>query len=110
MNKVGNRNRESFFALVGRHPDRLAHLVRHELAYYEAVGDLQPNELDLEDVLGSMAGMTEVWPRVLARRHVDGLTGRALAEAAGLLEEHVERVLEQATEYLRQRLSTPVIG
>jgi RNA polymerase sigma factor (sigma-70 family) len=212
VNPGGHRNREVFFALAGRHLDALAQLVRRELAYYDAVGDLPPNELAPEDIVdavllrayrefvdnpparsmrrwlmglardhlrsevnrlkrwractpirteqdvpetppteavstlgdeildfhepdedlkvedvvpdlelpnpedeaarrelqwcvrASLAGLPEAWRRVLARRYIDGTTGRALAEAVGLPEPSVERVLEQATEYLRQRL------
>jgi DNA-directed RNA polymerase specialized sigma24 family protein len=55
-------------------------------------------------VPASLAGMPQAWRRILARRYVDGLIGRARADAVELPETHVARVLEQATEYLRQRL------
>jgi RNA polymerase sigma factor (sigma-70 family) len=212
VNPAGHHDRAMFFALVGQHLDALAQLVRRELAYYEAVGDLPPNDLDPEDIVdavllrayrqfvdnppprsmrrwlmglardhlrsevnglrrwrartpirteqdvpetppteavstlgdeildfhepdedlkvedilpdlelptpedeaarrevqwcvrASLAAMPAAWRRVLTRRYLDGLTGRALAEAVGLPEAAVEPVLEQATEYLRQRL------
>lgn len=50
----GQRNRELFFALVGRHLSGLYHAVRHELAYLEAVGDLTPGELTPEDVVDAV--------------------------------------------------------
>jgi RNA polymerase sigma factor (sigma-70 family) len=210
--EAGHRNRELFFSLAGQHLRPLTDLVRHKIAYYEAVGDLLPGELAPEDVMdavllqayrefvrtppdgsmrrwliglardhlrsevkrlkgwrartavrteedvpetppteavsalgdeildfhepdedlkvedilpdlevptpedeaarrevqrcvsASLAGTPRAWRLVLTRRYVDGLTGRALAQAVGMLESQVERVLEQATGYLRQRL------
>ena len=50
----GPRSREMFFSLVGRYLDNLYHLVRHQLAYAQAVGDLRPGELDPEDVVDAI--------------------------------------------------------
>jgi len=43
--------RETFFSVVGQHLERLYHFVRHELAYFEAIGDLAPTDLTPEDVV-----------------------------------------------------------
>jgi RNA polymerase sigma factor (sigma-70 family) len=51
---AGERDREAFFALVGRHLGNLYHVVRHELARAQAVGDLGPNELTPEDVVDAV--------------------------------------------------------
>jgi RNA polymerase sigma factor (sigma-70 family) len=48
------RKRELFFWLVGRHLTGLHHFVRHQLAYFQAVGDLLPDELTAEDVVDAV--------------------------------------------------------
>jgi RNA polymerase sigma factor (sigma-70 family) len=47
-------NRERFFSQVGRHLKGLYEFVRHHLAYYEAMGDLLPDELTPEDVVDAV--------------------------------------------------------
>ena len=47
-------NRQQFFSLMGRHLSGLYHVVRHELAYREAVGDLLPGEVAVEDVVDAV--------------------------------------------------------
>jgi RNA polymerase sigma factor (sigma-70 family) len=47
-------NRQRFFSLIGRHLSGLYHVVRHELAYREAVGDLLPGEVAVEDVVDAV--------------------------------------------------------
>ena len=49
----GQRNRE-FCSAVGQHLTRLHRFVRHELACFEAVGDLVPGELTPEDVVDAV--------------------------------------------------------
>ena len=45
------RNRETFFALVTPHLDRLYHFVRHVIRYSEAMGDVGRGELTAEDIV-----------------------------------------------------------
>ncbi len=47
-------NRQRLFSLIGRHLSGLYHVVRHELAYREAVGDLLPGEVAVEDVVDAV--------------------------------------------------------
>lgn len=44
-------NRESFFIQVNRELKGLYRFVRHQLAYFESVGDLIPGELSPEEVV-----------------------------------------------------------
>lgn len=48
------RKREMWFALVSLHLPMLYRFVRHELAYYEARGDLLRGELTAEEVVDAM--------------------------------------------------------
>ncbi len=206
------RTRESFLSLIGEHLDRLYQFVGHELAYFEALGDLgraelttqevvddvllraydefrrhagalevtrgwllrlaieqiesavrrsrterarsvhieddvpetppaewvstlgdeildfyEPDEdLKLEDLVpdlhvptpeqeaergelrqcvnAALSGMPRAWRRAVLLRHVDGLTGTELAKALGMSADEARRILENAREYLRQRL------
>jgi RNA polymerase sigma factor (sigma-70 family) len=52
----------------------------------------------------ALAGLPDQWRELLLLRYVDGLTGAELATAAGKPEAAVQRTLEHAREYLRQRL------
>src|SRR4030095_12749268 len=47
-------NREIFFALASRQLKRLYQFVRHQLAYFESVGDLIPGELTPEEVVDAV--------------------------------------------------------
>jgi RNA polymerase sigma factor (sigma-70 family) len=51
---AGERNREMFFSVVGRHLKGLHHFVRHELAYRESVGDLPRGDVLAEDVVDAV--------------------------------------------------------
>jgi RNA polymerase sigma factor (sigma-70 family) len=44
-------NRERFFSSASQQLDRLYEFVRHQLAYFESVGDLMPGELTAEDIV-----------------------------------------------------------
>jgi len=46
--------REIFSSSVSQQLNRLYEFVRHQLAYFESVGDLMPGELTAEDVIGSV--------------------------------------------------------
>src|SRR5262245_50879152 len=48
------RAREAFFSLVGRQLKRLYHFVRHQLAYDEAIGDLEREEIAPEEVVDAV--------------------------------------------------------
>jgi len=48
------RDREQFVAAVGKHLQRLRAFIRHELAYFEAVGDLGPGEVTVDDVVDAV--------------------------------------------------------
>ena len=48
------RHREMFFSLIGQHVKNLYHFVRHQLRYFEAVGDLMPGELTVDDVVDAV--------------------------------------------------------
>ena len=52
----------------------------------------------------ALAGLPRQWRRALLLRHVDGLAGAELAKAIGRPEAETERILAQASGYLRQRL------
>jgi len=47
-------NREVFFASASQHLNRVYESVRHQLAYFESVGDLLPGELTPEDVVDAV--------------------------------------------------------
>jgi len=49
-------------------------------------------------------GMPPVWRRAIFSRHVDGLSGEALARAVGRSIEEVQRMIEHARAYLREQL------
>lgn len=48
------RNRETFFSLVNQYLPTLYRFARHELAYFQAVGDLEPGALTPEDVVDTV--------------------------------------------------------
>lgn len=47
-------NREKFLSLASPHLNRLNEYVRHQLAYFESVGDLLPGDLSSEDVVDAV--------------------------------------------------------
>jgi RNA polymerase sigma factor (sigma-70 family) len=47
-------NREVFFASASQHLNRLYESVRHQLAYFESVGDLLPGELTAEELVDTV--------------------------------------------------------
>jgi RNA polymerase sigma factor (sigma-70 family) len=55
-------------------------------------------------VNAALAGLPEAWREVVRRRYADGLTGAALARAAGKPLREVQDTLEHTTAYLRRRL------
>jgi len=48
------QNRETFFSQIRRQLKGLYRFVRHQLAYFESVGDLFPGELTAEDVVDAV--------------------------------------------------------
>jgi RNA polymerase sigma factor (sigma-70 family) len=48
------RDREYVVALLGRHLRHVYHFVRHRLAELQALGDLRPGELSVEDVVDAV--------------------------------------------------------
>ena len=52
----------------------------------------------------ALAGLPSEWREVVLLHHVEGRAGPELARAAGKPEPEVERILERARDYLRQRL------
>jgi RNA polymerase sigma factor (sigma-70 family) len=52
----------------------------------------------------AMAAMPREWQRALLLRYIEGLVDTELAKAIGKPEPEVERILEHARQYLRQRL------
>ena len=50
----GQRNRELFHASITRFLPKLYHVVRHQLAYLEAIGDVLPGELTADDVVDAV--------------------------------------------------------
>jgi len=50
----GHRSRALFFSLVSQHLKSLYHVVRHELGYLQAVGDLPADELTAEEVVDAV--------------------------------------------------------
>ena len=50
----GQRSRELFLALIGQHLKPLYHVVRHELGYLQAVGDVLPSELSADEVVDAV--------------------------------------------------------
>jgi len=69
-------NRQRFFSPMGRHLSELYHVVRHELAYREAVGDLLPGEVAVEDVVDS--ALLSAYRELVKE---NGLAGTVLARA-----------------------------
>jgi RNA polymerase sigma factor (sigma-70 family) len=71
--------RQRFFSLMGRHLSGLYHVVRHELAYREAVGDLLPGEVAIEDVVDAalLSAYRELVKEPPARRRGSWLIERA---------------------------------
>jgi RNA polymerase sigma factor (sigma-70 family) len=55
-------------------------------------------------VASALAGLPLEWREILLLRHVEGLSGAELARVSGRPALEVERVLDQARQYLRQRL------
>jgi RNA polymerase sigma factor (sigma-70 family) len=55
-------------------------------------------------VEAALGGMPRAWRRALLLRHVNGLTGSALASAVERPKPETDRMLENARDYLRQRL------
>jgi RNA polymerase sigma factor (sigma-70 family) len=51
---TSERNRELFFALIGRYLPRLHHVVRHELARLQATGDVPADEPTADDVVDAV--------------------------------------------------------
>src|SRR2546429_8866445 len=50
----GQRSRRLFLALVNQHLKSLYHVVRHELGYLQAVGDVLPSELTPDEVVDAV--------------------------------------------------------
>jgi RNA polymerase sigma factor (sigma-70 family) len=50
----GPSRRGLFFALVSQHLKSLYHVVRHELGYLQAVGDVLPSELTVDEVVDAV--------------------------------------------------------
>jgi RNA polymerase sigma factor (sigma-70 family) len=48
------RQRELFFSLMSRYLNNVYHVVRHEIGYFEALGDLRPGELAPEEVVDAV--------------------------------------------------------
>jgi len=48
------RKREEFLALASPHFDRLREFVRHQIAYFESLGDLIPGELTPQEVVDAV--------------------------------------------------------
>jgi RNA polymerase sigma factor (sigma-70 family) len=97
---VGQRNRELFHASIARHLPRLYHFVRHRLAYAQAVGDVLPGELEVDDVVDA----------VVERAHAElvgaPLSARKLARRlVGIAREQLEREVKRLKAW-RER--TPV--
>jgi DNA-directed RNA polymerase specialized sigma24 family protein len=90
---VEQRHRESFFAQVKREMKGIYRFVRHQLAYYESVGDLLPGELAPEDVVDTvlLRGYPELvkeprerdigaWLKELATKHFHSEVTRSKTE------------------------------
>lgn len=84
--------RESFFAQVKRQMKGLYRFVRHQLAYYESVGDLIPGEVAPEDVVDTVLLLAyrefvkeprerEIgpWLNELATKHLESAVNRSKA-------------------------------
>jgi RNA polymerase sigma factor (sigma-70 family) len=82
------RNRENFFPLMGRHLPSLYHFVRHQVAYFEAVGDLKPGELAPEEVVDAVVGRAY-------KEYPSAPSGRALRR----------RLIQLAREQLRDEVA-----
>jgi DNA-directed RNA polymerase specialized sigma24 family protein len=60
---------------------------------------------DLREALEqACSGMPRAWRRAMLLRHVNALSGEALARAVGRPEEEVSRMVEHARAYLREQL------
>ncbi|HWN54240.1 MAG TPA: hypothetical protein VNP91_03950 [Methylomirabilota bacterium] len=81
------RHRELFFALMSRYLSNVYHVVRHEIRYFEAVGDLLPGELAPEEVVDA------ILPRAY-REFLEDPTGRKIKS----------RLIELAREHLRAQV------
>jgi DNA-directed RNA polymerase specialized sigma24 family protein len=57
-----------------------------------------------ECVKAALVGMPAEWRRALLLCHVEDLSAAELARTIGRAEPEIERVLEHAREYLRQKL------
>ncbi|HEX6439074.1 MAG TPA: hypothetical protein VF182_18215, partial [Candidatus Binatia bacterium] len=90
---VEQRHRKSFFAQVKREMNGLYRSVRHQLAYYESVGDLVPGDLAPYDVVDTvlLRGYPEfvkeprdrdigAWLKELATKHLQSEVTRSRTE------------------------------
>jgi hypothetical protein len=88
------RTREAYFALISRQLPGLYEFVRHQLAYFEAIGDLVPGELTVEDAVDAVLLLayrafvtnpphrnTGRWLMTLAREHLEIPTPEEAAES-----------------------------
>jgi RNA polymerase sigma factor (sigma-70 family) len=96
---AGQRRRELFHASIARHLPRLYHVVRHLLAYSEAVGDLLPGELEPDDVVDAV--LLQAY-----REHVHEPSARKLARRLVALAREQVRAEVKRVQVWRSR--TPV--
>lgn len=83
------QKREQLFSLLSPHLNRLEEFVRHQIAYFESVGDLVPGELTPEEVVDAVA-LRAV--RELARGHKEPEIGSWLIQlASAQLHTHINR-------------------
>jgi RNA polymerase sigma factor (sigma-70 family) len=88
------------------------HEPEEDLTLEDVIPDLRlasPEEQAASDelrwcVAAALAGLPLEWREVLLLHHVEGLSGAELARAAGKSPAELDRILDQARGYLRQRL------
>lgn len=87
---VEQQRRTAWFTLVAEHLPMLYRFIRHEIAHYEAEGELMPGELSAEDVVDAMLLQAQ---RDFLRRPVErNVRGWLVRRARERLEADVRRL------------------
>ena len=94
MQSRDQRDRQAFFAQVGRHLNSLYRYAQHLLSYYEALGDLPAGQIEVEDVVdAAVLGAYRELGQSGAARKPDDLKRRLILHARA----YVRNEINQAT-------------
>lgn len=86
------RDRQAFFAQVGRHLNGLYRYVPHLLRYYEALGDLPAGQIEVEDVVdAAVLGAYRELGKSGAARAPDALKRRLIHHARAYVQNEIRQ-------------------